>query len=55
MSALADDGLIEAVEDAEVPFLIAVQWHPEIGKDESLFRSFVSAATERPTGGVAHV
>jgi gamma-glutamyl-gamma-aminobutyrate hydrolase PuuD len=45
-TAWADDGTIEAVEDRSVPFLLAVQWHPEEGDDLSLFRSLVAAATE---------
>jgi putative glutamine amidotransferase len=45
-TAWADDGTIEAVEDRSVPFLLAVQWHPEAGDDLSLFRSLVAAATE---------
>ena len=29
MCALAPDGVIEAVEDASLPFFLGVQWHPE--------------------------
>lgn len=48
--ALAPDGVIEAVEDAEKPFLIGVQFHPEetVGvceKSRRLFRAFVEAAS----------
>lgn len=43
-TAWADDGTIEAVEDASVPFLLGVQWHPEEGDDLSLFRALVTAA-----------
>ena len=47
--ATAPDGTIEAVEQPEHPWLIAVQWHPEItaGKDslqQQLFDAFVAAA-----------
>jgi putative glutamine amidotransferase len=41
--AWADDGTIEAVEDASHPFLVGVQWHPEAGEDGSLFRALVEA------------
>ena len=49
VSAKAADGTIEAVEMAEHPWLIAVQWHPELTahKDPSqqrLFDAFVQAA-----------
>jgi putative glutamine amidotransferase len=40
----AADGTIEAVEDTEVPFLLAVQWHPEAGDDDSLVGALVEAA-----------
>lgn len=52
-TAWADDGVIEAAEIAPVadssasdarPFMIAVQWHPEVGDDPSLFAALVSAA-----------
>jgi putative glutamine amidotransferase len=43
-SAWADDGTVEALEYPALPFLIAVQWHPEVGDDPSLFTGFVAAA-----------
>ncbi len=43
-TAWADDGVIEAVEDPALKFLLAVQWHPEVGEDLSLFRALVNAA-----------
>ncbi len=48
IAARADDGTVEAVEYPEHPFLVAVQWHPELfyKKDEAaagLFRAFVGA------------
>ncbi|MGO9197910.1 MAG: gamma-glutamyl-gamma-aminobutyrate hydrolase family protein [Acidimicrobiales bacterium] len=46
-SAYADDGVIEAVEDTTVPFLVGVQWHPEAGGDPALFVALVAAARER--------
>jgi putative glutamine amidotransferase len=49
-AAWAADGLVEAVEldPGEHPFVLAVQWHPEIGEDRSLFRALVAAAAGRP-------
>jgi putative glutamine amidotransferase len=45
-TAWSDDGIVEAVElDAPgCPFAVAVQWHPEVGDDLSLFRALVAAA-----------
>ncbi|MDD3411110.1 MAG: gamma-glutamyl-gamma-aminobutyrate hydrolase family protein [Eubacteriales bacterium] len=47
--AQAPDGVIEAVYDPELPFLLGVQWHPERMDDASsraIFGAFVKAATE---------
>jgi putative glutamine amidotransferase len=52
-TAWTDDGVIEATEfdqAAGVPFMIAVQWHPEAGDDLSLFTALVAAASERTLG-----
>lgn len=39
------DGLIEALEDPAHPFLVGVQWHPELGGvGLELFRALVEAA-----------
>jgi putative glutamine amidotransferase len=43
-SALATDGTIEAIEDPALPFCLAVQWHPEVDDDLSLFRALVAAS-----------
>jgi putative glutamine amidotransferase len=50
-TAWTDDGIIEAVElapsgerTATVPFMMAVQWHPEAGDDPSLFAALIAAA-----------
>jgi gamma-glutamyl-gamma-aminobutyrate hydrolase PuuD len=42
-SAWSDDGTVEALEDPALPFLIAVQWHPEMGDNPSLFEGLVTA------------
>jgi len=51
VSAEAPDGTIEAVEMPEHPWLIAVQWHPELtahcdDTQQRLFDAFVQAAEE---------
>jgi putative glutamine amidotransferase len=43
----ADDGLPEAVEDPARRFVLGVQWHPEVHRDERLFGALVRAADER--------
>ena len=50
-TAWAPDGTIEATEAADHPWLVAVQWHPEItaGQDpvqQQLFQAFVDACRE---------
>jgi len=51
VTARSEDGVIEAVELADHPFAVAVQWHPEAsgGGAESLFGALVEAA--RRTAG----
>jgi putative glutamine amidotransferase len=49
ISAVAPDGVVEAVEGTGDAFCVGVQWHPEMfeGTDPStrhLFREFVGAA-----------
>lgn len=43
-----DQGLIEAIERADLPFALGVQWHPELAAEGSphdrLFRALVGAA-----------
>jgi putative glutamine amidotransferase len=43
-TARSDDGVIEAVELDGYPFAIAVQWHPEVSEDLSLFLALADAA-----------
>ncbi|HEY5822369.1 MAG TPA: gamma-glutamyl-gamma-aminobutyrate hydrolase family protein [Propionibacteriaceae bacterium] len=44
-SARAADGTVEAIENPDRPFWLAVQWHPENGDDYALFRGLIEAAT----------
>jgi putative glutamine amidotransferase len=51
-TAWAADGVIEAAELGVVtpgqhPFVLAVQWHPEMGDDPRLFRALIAAASGR--------
>lgn len=54
-SAVAEDGLVEAIESAELPWAIGVQWHPERGEakapdtdpDRRLFAAFRKAIIAR--------
>lgn len=53
VSALAPDGIIEAVEAADGSFLIGVQWHPELLLDSQpharrLFRAFADRCQNTP-------
>jgi putative glutamine amidotransferase len=43
VSATASDGTIEAIEDQSLAFCLAVQWHPEVGEDLSLFQALITA------------
>ena len=51
VTARAADGTIEAMEDPERPFWLAVQWHPEYGDDYGLFRGLVSASRSGAAAG----
>jgi gamma-glutamyl-gamma-aminobutyrate hydrolase PuuD len=42
--AWAEDGIVEAVEDPDKPFVVGVLWHPEAGEDQRLFDRLVEAA-----------
>jgi len=48
VSAVSDDGIVQAVELPGVPFGVAVQWHPEedAAEDIRLFAGLVDAARE---------
>ncbi len=43
-AAVADDGVVEAMEDQRSRFRVGVQWHPERGADPRLFQALVAAA-----------
>lgn len=53
VSAVDEDGLIEAIERPEAHFAAGVQWHPELTPDDrasqKLFSAFIQAARERRT------
>ncbi len=44
VTARADDGTIEAIEDPSQRFALGVLWHPEEGEDAALFRVLVDEA-----------
>ncbi len=47
IDAVAEDGVVEGIEDPRRRFCLGVQWHPEfeIGEaDRRIFRAFVEAA-----------
>ena len=46
-TAWAEDGSLEAMERPGPRFCLAVQWHPEVRDDASLFDGLVAAATAR--------
>jgi len=49
VNALAEDGVIEGIEDPRRRFCLGVQWHPEYGisvGDERIFAAFVSACRD---------
>lgn len=48
VTARAADGTVEAIEDPEQDFWLAVQWHPENGDDHGLFAGLIAAASARP-------
>jgi putative glutamine amidotransferase len=46
VSAHAEDGSVEAVEDPSRRFALGVLWHPEAGDGAKLFRALVEEARE---------
>jgi putative glutamine amidotransferase len=53
VSAIASDGVIEAIEKPGAAFALAVQWHPEdriftSEADRKLFEAFAAEARKKP-------
>ena len=46
VSAHAEDGTIEGIEDPSRRFALGVLWHPEAGEDKKLFEALVEQARE---------
>lgn len=46
-TAWAEDGTVEALEYTDVPDVLGVQWHPEMGADPALFDWLTERAAER--------
>ncbi len=50
VSAVATDGVIEAIEDTTHPFRLGIQWHPECFYEytafDALFQAFIGACRE---------
>lgn len=44
-SAHAEDGTVEAIELPTAPWVLGVQWHPEMGEDVRVMQALISAAT----------
>ena len=47
IDAIAEDGVVEGIEDPRQRFCLGVQWHPEFeinDADRRIFRAFVEAA-----------
>jgi anthranilate synthase component 2/putative glutamine amidotransferase len=53
VTAMSDDGVIEAVESRGHRFVVGVQWHPEESGDARLFEALVDMARSRPGPGPA--
>jgi len=55
VSAWAEDGTTEAVEDPSRRFALGVLWHPEEGEDQALFEALVEEAPEYRAGLTSRV
>jgi putative glutamine amidotransferase len=53
ISAVAEDGVIEAIENPDYGFMLGCEWHPEYlvdnGIDVQIFQEFILAAASRGT------
>ena len=52
VSAVAPDGMVEAVELDQAAFVVGVQWHPEVfdfsnTQTKRLFEAFIDAASSQ--------
>ncbi|MBS0967067.1 gamma-glutamyl-gamma-aminobutyrate hydrolase family protein [Acetobacter okinawensis] len=50
VNAIAEDGVVEGIEDPDHRFCLGVQWHPEFGidpADRTLFKAFIQASGEQ--------
>jgi putative glutamine amidotransferase len=57
VSAIATDGLVEAIEDPSLPFCLGVQWHPEsMGEaaHRAIYRGLIRAADAVARDRVRH-
>jgi putative glutamine amidotransferase len=56
VAAVDEVGMVQAIEDASVPFCIGVQWHPEMlvwqRRQQRLFHHLVAAARETRTATI---
>jgi putative glutamine amidotransferase len=50
VSAYAEDGMIEALELPGEPWVLGVQWHPEMATDTRLAEALVAAASPPAVG-----
>jgi len=50
VTARAEDGTVEGVEDPSRRFALGVLWHPEAGEDAALFEALVAEAAEYRRG-----
>ncbi|WP_078914106.1 gamma-glutamyl-gamma-aminobutyrate hydrolase family protein [Streptomyces sp. NRRL S-37] len=49
-SAYAEDGTVEAIELPTSPWVLGVQWHPEMGTDLRIMQALTNAAQPLPAG-----
>ena len=52
-SAHAEDGTVEAIELVTSPWVLGVQWHPEMAEDTRVMQALINAAQPLPAGSRA--